>query len=109
MPKTACNEDLIVLPTPGDDSWSWQLRARCRDHDPTTFFGDDFERGSADSDHRADDTSQQAKAICNACPVRQSCLAHALDTQEPYGIWGGLTERERRQYKWFHYAPPTPE
>lgn len=39
---------------------------------------------------------QQAKAICQGCPVRQVCLDHAVATREPFGIWGGLTEQERR-------------
>ena len=40
-----------------------------------------------------------AKAVCAACPVRQACLEHALSASEPYGIWGGLTLRERRMLR----------
>jgi len=36
-----------------------------------------------------------ARAVCAACPVRAACLAHALAHDEPWGIWGGLTTRER--------------
>lgn len=38
-----------------------------------------------------------AKSICRSCPVRERCLDYALDNREPYGIWGALTERERRK------------
>lgn len=38
-----------------------------------------------------------AKMICWSCPVRDECLEHALETKEPYGIYGGFTERERRE------------
>ncbi|MEU6602800.1 WhiB family transcriptional regulator [Streptomyces flaveolus] len=38
----------------------------------------------------------EAKAVCVACPVRLDCLAHALDHREEYGVWGAMTERERR-------------
>ena len=38
----------------------------------------------------------KAKAICARCPVRDACLAYALDTGEAFGVWGGLTEDERR-------------
>ena len=39
---------------------------------------------------------EQAKSICADCGVRSECLAYALTTKEPYGIWGGLTELERK-------------
>lgn len=39
----------------------------------------------------------RAKAICRVCPVREECLETALAIKEPYGIWGGLTEQERRE------------
>ncbi len=38
----------------------------------------------------------KAKAVCGACPVREECLAEALDNEIEWGVWGGLTERERR-------------
>ena len=44
----------------------------------------------------SDDADQDAaRGICSACPVRRSCLAHALVTNEPEGIWGGFDESER--------------
>nr|WP_234878949.1 WhiB family transcriptional regulator [Mycobacteroides salmoniphilum] len=38
----------------------------------------------------------QAKRICNECPVRRPCAAHAMRTDEPHGVWGAMTTRERR-------------
>ncbi len=40
---------------------------------------------------------KRARAICGGCPVRNECLAEALDNRIEWGVWGGLTERERRQ------------
>lgn len=40
---------------------------------------------------------ERAKAICRVCPVQGPCLEFAVEIREPYGIWGGLTELERRQ------------
>jgi len=61
----------------------WAERGACRDADPDTLFVP----GAAQ--HRA-------KRICRDCPVRLDCLAEALDHRMEFGIWGGLTERERR-------------
>lgn len=38
----------------------------------------------------------RAKAICQVCPVEKDCVDYALDIREPYGIWGGTTESDRR-------------
>jgi WhiB family redox-sensing transcriptional regulator len=64
---------------------SWRLQARCRGVDPDVFFP------------VSDDDAEPAKAICAYCPVRQACLEWALGTREKNGVWGGLTERERRR------------
>jgi WhiB family transcriptional regulator, redox-sensing transcriptional regulator len=72
--------------TPGtfdDPDGAWMAKARCRDTDPETLFV----KGAA---------QHQAKMICNACEVRMECLAEALDSGGQFGVWGGLTERERR-------------
>lgn len=42
---------------------------------------------------------QAAKAICFTCPVQERCLEWALDTNEPFGVWGGASERERRRMR----------
>ncbi|MYV67217.1 WhiB family transcriptional regulator [Streptomyces sp. SID2131] len=67
----------------GDDQETWSRRAACRTADPDELFVE----GAAQN---------QAKAVCTACPVRTECLAHALDRRIEHGIWGGMTERERR-------------
>jgi len=65
----------------------WTARAQCAGTDPEIFFP------------AADDPATRARAICRQCPVRQDCLAYALDAQEEYGIWGGLGPRERQQLR----------
>jgi WhiB family redox-sensing transcriptional regulator len=66
---------------------SWSLGAACRDVDQEVFF---LEKGGS---------TKAAKAICGRCPVRQPCLEYALANDERFGIWGGMTERERRRLK----------
>ncbi|MFC5906490.1 WhiB family transcriptional regulator [Streptacidiphilus monticola] len=83
--------DVSRLPGPFVDEWSWQQQARCRDVDPALFFHPAGERGPA-HDHR----DAVAKRVCAGCPVREPCAEYALRTREPYGVWGGLTEHERR-------------
>ncbi|TQN30887.1 transcription factor WhiB [Haloactinospora alba] len=57
--------------------------AKCREIDPDVLFV----QGAAQN---------RAKLICRGCPVRTECLAEALDNRIEYGVWGGMTERERR-------------
>ena len=66
---------------------SWREFARCRGVDPEVFYP------VSDDDEAAD----EAKSICALCPVREPCLEFALSTREKNGVWGGLTERERRR------------
>ncbi len=61
----------------------WTTRAACRSVDPDTLFV----QGAAQN---------RAKALCLGCPVRTECLADALDNRIEFGVWGGMTERERR-------------
>lgn len=67
------------------DLGDWAEEAACRTSHPDLFFPETV-RGD-----------NHAKAICSRCPVRTECLNHALDTDEKYGVWGGLTPRERRR------------
>ena len=78
------------LPLPIIDHWEWQYQGACRDMDPEMFFHPDGERGP-----RRRNRDNAAKAVCATCPVIQQCREHALAVQEPFGIWGGLTEEER--------------
>jgi len=84
--------DTRRLPKPVANEWDWQLKGSCQGLNSSVFFHPDGERGSARS-RRAD----QAKAICQRCPVLEECRRHALSAREPYGVWGGLTEEERRE------------
>lgn len=83
--------DTRRLPKPVAHEWDWQLRGSCQGLNSSIFFHPDGERGSARS-RRAD----RAKAICQRCPVLEQCRRYALAAREPYGVWGGLTEEERR-------------
>jgi WhiB family redox-sensing transcriptional regulator len=66
---------------------SWQDRAVCAE------IGGDFwfpEKGGS---------TREPKQVCRACPVRAECLEYALEHDERFGVWGGLSERERRRLK----------
>ncbi|GHB65589.1 transcriptional regulator WhiB [Streptomyces viridiviolaceus] len=71
--------------------WEWQLEAACRGMDSSVFFPPAGERGRAR--RRRED---EARAVCGSCPVSEPCSRFALTSQQPYGIWGGHTETERR-------------
>jgi WhiB family redox-sensing transcriptional regulator len=77
-------------PVPVTAIWDWQLRDACRGIDSAVFFHPDRERGSAKE--RRD---RRAKEVCARCPVIEACRRHALEVQEPYGVWGGMTVTER--------------
>jgi WhiB family redox-sensing transcriptional regulator len=66
---------------------SWQERALCAQTDPEAFFP---EKGGS---------TREAKRVCLSCDVRGECLEYALAHDERFGIWGGLSERERRRLK----------
>lgn len=70
----------------------WRERAACLDYPAILFFGLDDSETPAERRIRED----EAKRICSTCQVRSECLDYALATKEPYGIWGGLTELERK-------------
>jgi WhiB family transcriptional regulator, redox-sensing transcriptional regulator len=65
----------------------WQERALCAQTDPEAFFP---EKGGS---------TREAKRICSGCEVRAECLEYALANDERFGIWGGLSERERRRLR----------
>jgi WhiB family redox-sensing transcriptional regulator len=69
------------------DGNRWQERANCLGVDPDLFFP---ERGAS---------TREAKGVCRGCEVRVECLEYALAQGEKFGIWGGLSERERRRVR----------
>ena len=85
--------DSSRLPGPISTLWEWQNRGSCLGMDSSVFFHPEGERGG--SRRRRD---ERAKAICQDCPVLEECRDHALSTREPYGVWGGMSEEERRAY-----------
>ncbi|GAA4862133.1 hypothetical protein GCM10023222_12860 [Saccharopolyspora cebuensis] len=70
-----------------EEEQEWQERALCAQTDPEAFFP---EKGGS---------TREAKRICAGCEVRAECLEYALAHDERFGIWGGLSERERRKLK----------
>ena len=66
---------------------SWKEDALCAETDPEAFFP---EKGGS---------TREAKRVCVGCSVRLECLEYALDNDERFGIWGGLSERERRRLR----------
>jgi WhiB family redox-sensing transcriptional regulator len=70
----------------------WRDRAACLPFPAILFFGMDDNESPVERHAR----ELEAKSICQNCVVRDECLAYALATRESYGIWGGLTELERK-------------
>ena len=85
--------DPVCLGVPGvrknedDEALAWQADALCAQTDPEAFFP---EKGGS---------TREAKRICEGCEVRSECLDYALANDERFGIWGGLSERERRKLR----------
>lgn len=70
-----------------DGPLAWQRDALCAQTDPEAFFP---EKGGS---------TREAKAVCESCTVRAECLEYALRHDERFGIWGGMSERERRKIR----------
>src|SRR5205814_9815428 len=79
-------EMLIELEVDSTDR-RWQERANCLGVDPDLFFP---ERGAS---------TKEAKSVCGGCEVKMECLEYALRHGEKFGIWGGMSERERRRIR----------
>jgi len=80
-------EAVGVLDQDETEEQDWQERALCAQTDPEAFFP---EKGGS---------TREAKRICSGCEVRAECLEYALAHDERFGIWGGLSERERRRLR----------
>ena len=78
--------ELYVLDGSAEE-FGWQERALCAQTDPEAFFP---EKGGS---------TREAKRVCLTCDVRGDCLEYALQNDERFGIWGGMSERERRKLK----------
>ena len=88
VPGTGTPSGLYVVDDAVDEGvLSWQDRALCAQTDPEAFFP---EKGGS---------TREAKRVCMTCEVRSECLEYALANDERFGIWGGLSERERRKLK----------
>lgn len=85
LPAYQPSEPLLSPETVGETDW--QERALCAETDAEAFFP---EKGGSTRD---------AKKVCRACDVKAECLQYALEHDERFGIWGGLSERERRQLR----------
>jgi WhiB family redox-sensing transcriptional regulator len=79
------------LSTPGGDP-TWRERASCQFIRPDLFF-------PAGTTGLEVEEIEAAKAVCRSCPVQDSCLQFALETNQEAGIWGGTTEVERRRVR----------
>jgi WhiB family transcriptional regulator, redox-sensing transcriptional regulator len=80
-------ESVAELVEDDGEEQEWQERALCAQTDPEAFFP---EKGGS---------TREAKRICSGCEVRAECLEYALAHDERFGIWGGLSERERRRLR----------
>ncbi|GAA1480909.1 hypothetical protein GCM10009624_13490 [Gordonia sinesedis] len=92
LPDTGRDRHLSVVPDDFENLFDaveeqWQDRALCAQTDPEAFFP---EKGGS---------TREAKRICSGCEVKAECLEYALHNDERFGIWGGLSERERRRLK----------
>jgi WhiB family transcriptional regulator, redox-sensing transcriptional regulator len=79
--------DIFATGVDAAEGLAWQDRALCAQTDPEAFFP---EKGGS---------TREAKKVCRSCEVRADCLEYALEHDERFGIWGGLSERERRRIK----------
>lgn len=87
-PTIALVRGIVYLPDLDDASeLGWQEHALCAQSDGDAWFP---EKGGS---------VREPKKICRACPVRLECLDYALEHDERFGVWGGLSERERRRLK----------
>ena len=89
----------MLPPDPVREDLAWLDLARCAEVDPELFF---IEKGGS---------TAPAKSICQSCEVRAECLEYALEHEfiSAYGVWGGMSERDRRRLKRQRAANPSPQ
>lgn len=80
-------EVLLVADARNEGPLGWQERGLCTQTDPEAFFP---EKGGS---------TREAKKVCLSCEVRPDCLEYALESDESFGVWGGLSVPERRRLK----------
>jgi WhiB family redox-sensing transcriptional regulator len=85
MSHTTRRASTVAAPLDTD----WRTYAACATTDPETFF-------PVGNQHQIDAQTADAKRVCGGCPVRERCLNWALDTGQTTGVWGGMSENERR-------------
>lgn len=73
----------------GRNTQPWMAQAACKSRDPDLFYAHPM-------DH---DRQREAKRVCNNCPVIAECLTQAIENDEPFGVWGGYTARERHDIR----------
>ncbi|MGW4241299.1 WhiB family transcriptional regulator [Nocardia sp. NPDC004722] len=76
------------------DDMPWQDAGSCHGMDSGVFFHPDGERGRARANR-----IRRAKQICRKCRVLDMCRSYALRTEQPFGIWGGMSEQERQMHR----------
>ena len=81
--------DVMNLPPDPAPPDHWQRQAACYGIDPDVFFP------------TSEEEAGEALDFCSGCGVRETCLAWALKNGERYGVWGGLTEQQRRRLNRF--------
>ena len=84
---------MTMVETPFVGDLDWHDEGLCRETDPEAFFPEIGQEGWS------------AKNVCAICSVRDKCLKSALDNDEEWGVWGGLTYRERRRFSKAGLAP----
>lgn len=77
----------VLAALASDKAQDWREYAACAQADPEAWFP---EKGGS---------VREAKRVCRGCFVREDCLAYALERDERFGVWGGLSERERRRLR----------
>ncbi|QDF18539.1 WhiB family transcription factor [Gordonia phage Pupper] len=80
-------EEALIVFVEDLEATTWRDGGRCAEVDPEMFYP---EKGGS---------TQDAKAVCRSCEVKVECLDFAVKTDERFGVWGGLSERERRRLK----------